>query len=670
MFCCKGKLFYYIFGTVILTGLNASVEAQDTVKVQVLKEVDVYGNRILNKHNSSTSIQVLDSSRLEKIPSVQLSDVIKHFSGVTVKDYGGIGGLKTVSIRSLGANHTMVAYDGLAVSDYQTGQINIGRFSLDNMDFISLNNGNENDIFHPARLFASASVLNFHTVKPVFTDKKTINLKASFCGGAFALLNPSLLLENKAGKHVSTSLHAEYIYNKGEYPFTVHNGDSISKEKRKNTDIQVFRMDANCFVHFSPKHFLSAKVFYYHSNQGLPGAVILYNTQSRQRMWDENVFTQVHYRYDISQKVSYQANGKMNYSYTRYLDPDYLNAEGKLDNTYRQREYYISNAVLYKPLKMLSLSLANDLSLNNLHVSMQDFSNPVRYSCLTALSAAYTDKRINLAVTVLHTLVADKVQTGEAGDSYSKFTPSASVSFKPLKKEEFYLRAFYKNIFRLPTFNDLYYRLVGNIHLLPENTHQINFGMTWMKYLHLNIPYFSVRADVYHNRIRDKIIAIPNKNLFIWSMINLGKVSITGMDIQTTLDVKAHKHITFELGVNYTFQQAIDMTDINSKTYKHQIPYTPKHSGSGIFAILTKWINCSYAVLYAGERYCLGQNIPSNYLEHYFDHSIAVFRLFKWENIQLTLRAECLNILNTQYEVVKSYPMTGRQFQGKIIFKW
>ena len=27
---------------------------------------------------------------------MQVSDAVKHFSGVTVKDYGGIGGLKTV----------------------------------------------------------------------------------------------------------------------------------------------------------------------------------------------------------------------------------------------------------------------------------------------------------------------------------------------------------------------------------------------------------------------------------------------------------------------------------------------------------------------------------------------------------------------------------------------
>ncbi len=669
MFYYKRKLFrcilYFFFSAICLT-----VKAQDTLKVQTLKEVSIEDKRTSNSFRITMPLQVMDSARLEKIPSMQVSDVVKHFSGVTVKDYGGVGGLKTVSVRSLGANHTLVSYDGLAVSDYQTGQINIGRFSLDNMALISLNNGNENDIFHPARLFASASVLSFQTVKPVFSEDKPINLKISFRGGSFFLLNPSLLLENKIGKHVSTSVNAEYIYNKGEYPFILYNGDSTSKEKRKNTDIQIFRIDANCFVNISKQQQLDAKVFYYYSDQGLPGAVILYNTQSRERMKEENLFIQLHYRYDISPKVSYQANGKMNYAFTRYLDPDYLNAAGKLDNNYWQREYYLSNAVLYNPFKVFSLSLANDLSLANMNATMDGFSKPERYSCLTALSAAYKRKKINLAATLLHTLVMDKTQTGKTGKNYSKFTPSVSISYQPFKKENISIRGFYKYIFRLPTFNDLYYRLVGNTDLTPENTHQFNIGTTWVKFFHKNVPYFSLTLDVYHNQVNDKIIAIPNKNLFVWSMINLGKVSITGMDAQSMLEIKAHKYVSLELMLNYTFQHAVDITDKSSKTYKHQIPYTPKHSGSGIFSILTKWINCSYSLLYSGERYTLGQNIRENYLEPYFDHGIALFRNFKIKKTQLTLRAECLNLLNNNYEVVKNYPMVGQQFQGKILFKW
>ncbi|MDR1878987.1 MAG: TonB-dependent receptor [Bacteroidales bacterium] len=653
-----------------LYGNLLTAQETDTTAIFILDNVTVYNKRPLPVRTSATPLQLLDSLRLVQLPAMQLSDAVRYFAGVTVKDYGGIGGLKTVSVRSLGANHTLIAYDGLPVSDYQTGQVNIGRFSLDNMAAISLANGNENDIFLPARLFSSGSVLSFHTLQPVFRDKKTVNGRIAFRTGSFLLFNPSFLLENKIGKRISTSIYTEYIYHKGEYPFTIHNGDSISKEKRTNTDIQVFRLDANCFVHFSDKHYLSAKLFYYYDNQGLPGAVILYNTQSLQRMWEENIFAQIHYQYTVSQKVSYQSNGKINYGYLRYLDPDYLNIEGKLDNKYWQREYYLSNAVLYKPLQSVFLSLSNDLSLNNMNTSMSDFSNPTRYSSLTALSAMYKRQRMNVSATLLHTFVADKTETGKGEKEYNRLTPSVSLSVNPFAKEDMSVRFFYKNSFRLPTFNDLYYRLVGNTDLAPEITHQLNLGLAWLKYLHRHLPYFSFTADLYFNRVKDKIIAIPNKNLFVWTMINLGKVSIAGVDIQMETNIKASEAVAFDITFRYTFQHAVDVTDKQNKTYMHQIPYTPRHSGSGVFVLQTKWINFAYTVLCVGSRYMLGQNTAANYIEGYFEHNAALFRSFKLKNTQLSLRAEVLNILNKQYETVKSYPMTGRQFQGKVIFEF
>ena len=62
------------------------------------------------------------------------------FAGANVKDYGGIGGLKTVSVRNIGAAHTAVSYDGVVVSNSQAGQIDIGRFSLDNVSTLFFSN--------------------------------------------------------------------------------------------------------------------------------------------------------------------------------------------------------------------------------------------------------------------------------------------------------------------------------------------------------------------------------------------------------------------------------------------------------------------------------------------------------------------------------------------------
>ena len=85
-----------------------------------------------------------------------IADAVRRFAGANVKDYGGIGGLKTVSVRSLGATHTAVAYDGVAVSNTQAGQIDIGRFALDDIDMLSLS------VCLPPSYFTSVSSYLFH----------------------------------------------------------------------------------------------------------------------------------------------------------------------------------------------------------------------------------------------------------------------------------------------------------------------------------------------------------------------------------------------------------------------------------------------------------------------------------------------------------------------------
>src|SRR5699024_6270811 len=132
------------------------------------------------------------------------------------------------------------------------------------------------------------------------------------------------------------------------------------------------------------------------------------------------------------------------------------------------------------------------------------------------------------------------------------------------------------------------------------------------------LPYLSATVDAYYNKVTDKIIAYPTKNLAVWSMRNLGIVEIKGVDITGNISLCPVENIRINLSGNYTYQRALDVTapeaDPNKSTYKHQIAYTPRISGSGQAGIETPWINLSYSFLFSGKRYALGQNIAENRL--------------------------------------------------------
>ncbi|TAH47811.1 MAG: TonB-dependent receptor, partial [Treponema sp.] len=210
--------------------------------LQHLPEVVVterYGDREIR---SSAPMRILLRKSIRNLNALQLSDVVKHFPGVTVKDFGGIGGLKAVSVRSLGASHTAVNYNGFTINDIQTGQIDIGRFALDNVDMISLNSGQSDNIFQPARLFASASVLNIQSAAPQVGPGKKVNGRASLKAGSFGMFNPAVSTNLKLNEKLSASLSGEWLSANGEYPYILHYGeagrDSSSVEKRENTDVK------------------------------------------------------------------------------------------------------------------------------------------------------------------------------------------------------------------------------------------------------------------------------------------------------------------------------------------------------------------------------------------------------------------------------------------------
>ena len=196
------KTIYAVLCCLLLsTSLFAQKQKVDTTHIYSIPEITVSDPYQTREVRSTTPEQIFSKEELKNLHALQVSDAIKHFAGVTVKDYGGIGGLKTVSIRSLGAQHTAVAYDGITISDCQTGQIDIGRFSLNNVDRLSLHNGQGDNIFQPARTFASAGLLNIQTPTPYFSAHKQTNIAAEFKTGSWGLVNPSLLLERHSLIH-------------------------------------------------------------------------------------------------------------------------------------------------------------------------------------------------------------------------------------------------------------------------------------------------------------------------------------------------------------------------------------------------------------------------------------------------------------------------------------
>lgn len=658
-------MFFYVLG-------------QNDSTVHHLDPIDIVAPSTNKMIISPIPMQTLHQSQHRILPLLQLSDAIKLMSGAVIKDYGGVGGMKTVSIRGLGSQHTGVIYDGIALTDCQTGQIDLGKFAIENLETITLEVGSENLSAQPARQFAQASTLKFTMPIPKLDSSKPFSASLRFVGGSFGLLNPSISIQNlwnpnaqSQSKYFST-FYFSYLRSRGDYPFLLHYGgstDSVSRERRINSAVQRLSAETNLFALFTKQSSLKIKLFYNLSEQELPGAVTFYNPKNAQKLWDQNLFTQLSYDYNIL-KLHYQLNAKFNYAYQRYLDAHYLNAVGKIDNHYLQNEYYISNSFMYKPYKVIYFSFANDLIYNNMKSDMADFVYPTRFTILNLITTNISISHFKISAGILQTAIQNWTKESGAADPLHRISPAFNCSYQPFRRKQFFIRFFYKDIFRSPTFNDLYYRLVGNVNLKPEQTHQLNLGTTYFGYFPIQKLSLSVSVDGYYNRVKDKIVAFPGKDLFVWTMLNFGRVDIWGIDLNLQNKYQITPNIIFNLASNYSFQHATDCTDPFSRTYGHQIPYTPRHSGAITIMLQIPWVDIAYSMLFSGKRYALQQNIPANLLPGYIDQSIAISREFRINCCYFEAKLELLNIANVQYEVIKNYPMQGRSIRCTFRIKY
>ena len=628
-----------------------------TGKVHRISDVVIKARRTPQSVTATTPTQQLKKAEMERLGALEVSDAVRHFSGVSVKDYGGIGGLKTISVRSLGAQHTAVSYDGVAVSDCQSGQVDISRFSLDNVSGLTLSIGQSDNIYQTAKMFASAGALNIETVRPEF-EHRTYHLSTNLKAGSFGLANPSILYQKKLGKQFSVSAYGDYLRADGNYPFKMWNGNKLIDSKRNNSDIETYRAELNLFAKLTKRQDLNAKFYLFDSERGLPGSVIYDNPYAAERLYDRNYFGQLKYENRFSEKWKLQASGKFNYSWNRDYNKQ---ASGNTDDRFRQTETYLSATLWTEPVKGLSFSIAQDFAYNYLSTTLRGCQYPERFTLLTAVAAHYRNRHIAATASLLNTYITENVKTGSAADDRKRLSPAVSFSWKPLEDISWRLRASYKDIFRVPTFNDLYYLLIGNSKLKPESTKQWNIGTTWSHSFPSIVDYLNISVDAYYNRVNDKIVAVPT--LFIWKMSNVGEVETIGVDVSAGTETTIAEGYKLFLTGTYNFMQAEDITDRDSKIWRNQIAYTPKHSGSGSLTMELPWLNVTYNLMFTSERYRMTQNSSENRIDSYTDHGISLARLFQWKKQSLRIQLDALNLGNKNYEIVRFYPMPGRNYK-------
>ena len=613
--------------------------------------------------------QKLNGEMLEKLSTHSVADALRYFSGIQLKDYGGVGGIKTVNIRSMGTHHLGISYDGIQLGNAQNGQIDLGQFSLDNVEEITLYNGQKSAIFQPASDFGHAGAIYIRTRMPDFEQDEQTHLKVKTQYGSSDMFRVSTLWEQKLSETLSSSVSAGFLTASGKYKFRYErrypNGETAwdTTAVRQNGDIHAERIEANLFGRLYQGSW-QMKGYLYNSARGIPGAIVNNVWRRGERQQDLNTFVQAAFDKNVGDGFSTRWLAKYAYYNTHYVNKD--TTQLPVDNRYKQQEIYLSTANVLELLPNWSASLSYDFKWNKLNADTYNFAFPTRVSNLVSLATAVDYKHLKAQGSILASFINDKThRRGEfAGmdtdKSLTKLTPALFVNIYPFRGTFFSLRAYVKKSFRMPTFNDLYYTDHGNANLVPESALQYDAGFALNKHFeHGIIRHAEMHFDAYYNTVHDKIVAYPKGQQFRWTMLNLGKVHIKGIDVEAETDLQIGKDWVATARAQYTYQDARDVTDPADSYYNDQIPYIPWHSGSAILGLKYKGWDLNYSFIYAGERYDEQENILYNHMEPWYTSDLSLRYQFMLHRTKFIAQAEVNNLLDQDYEVIVNYPMPG-----------
>lgn len=603
---------------------------------------------------------VLDREQLELLNVSDAGEAVSKLPGTNVKNYGSLGGLKTVSIRGLNPQDNSVLVDGFEQYNSQSGLYNLGQIEADNIESIRPVYDLTEFFLIPvgAQLKGTAVILS--TQENTFSDKARIRANVKY--GSFDQVSSSFLMKGKVGKlYASTFL--KHRQANGKYPFSLTNDGLDTTYRRTNNFFS--DLYAGGTVGFRSKRSVVRLIYRYKLiDQELPGAVILYNSTADEQMKTDDHGLFIDGQHHIGRGIV-RFYSSLNSNTLNYQDPNYLNSTGGINTTYVNNSLNGGGVFYYQISPFLRISGGSELRYSSLDANQHFADNIRRLNSQSVVGIGlFSDKRIHLNGQLGFQYVEESQTNGSLSED--AFTPEVALVVDDLfgakrSKTSFY----YKSSFRMPSFNERYYGGIGNIDLLPEHTDQ--FGLRYM--LNKKRPNYglSISSGVYFNMIQDKILALPTQNLFIWSMQNVGRVSVYGSDIgvRFTKPLALGPSIwKLTLVANYTFNRSLDVSDPDSPTYKDQIAYTPINSGNLDVNMNGKGFRFGLSSFFTGLRYVLNENISQNEEEMFWTLDAVASRRIELKDAKhkFDLQLNVKNLLNRQYAYVRGYVMPGINF--------
>jgi outer membrane receptor for ferrienterochelin and colicins len=598
------------------------------------------------------SVNIVNAREMETRLSSNAAEALQSVQGITIKDYGGLAGVKTISLRGSSSEQVLVLLDGQRINNPQTGQVDLGQIPLEGIKQIEVVRGGNSALYGAD---AVGGVIN------LITDD-----------GSHSKPGPSgsVKMTNASFQTYSLETFFKYLYNqwqvqssfdilssRGDFPYTDNYGGS---QRRKNADVSskdvYFKVVRN-FGRIESNRKLDLSFKWYDAERGAPGTIEPYYYHARQ--WDSNrlfnlLFTSKLFNYlnDLRFQVYHYDNWNQ-YKNDESLTPIRSEFRAKTFGSEIQMESILNTS------SSLTYGLGFRMDYMTDYEMHTDRQRMNYYLFLLNESTIRFNRHWLKSVVFVPSLRYDK-----NSDYADNLAPKTGVVINLGENWKTSIKGNIGYSYRAPTFNDLYWPedawTKGNSALKPEH------GYDWDTGLRLQIPFLngiSLESTYFQNRMVDLIIWAQNDQA-LWMPENVDQSLIRGVENSFSFKpLKKH----WQLGGNYTYLDARNLSGTSLEKDKLLV-YRPKHTLNLFSDVTLDDFSVNYQFQFISRRFADKTNYWDNSLEPYTLSTLGCSYNWNLNNLGLKASFQVRNIFDAEYRTIKNMPMPGREYRCAVKF--
>jgi len=630
-----------VFGLLIFLSTMTSKIMGQADSAHVLSGVTVSASRVTT-FSSGVKLIEFDSTSMQQYKNKNLSDLLSDESTISIKTYGQ-GALATTSFRGGSASQTAILWNGLNINSVSTGQMDLSLIPAGFSNSVAVQYGGVGALWGSGAIGGAIHLNNI----PKFNSGLSVSY--GIFGGDFHTLGQNINIEY-GSKRISSSITFMNKYAGNDFEIQQSSEGNSEIIKQQHAELRSVGFIANSAIKIAKNQQLNLSLWQQKTERNLPPTLLETISEATQ---EDNA---------LRLSADWQINGRKLITHLRsgYFDEQlhYLDPLSNTDALSLSKSWIVELESKYSFHKNHTINGG----INNTYTTAQTSGyswNPTqnRTSFFAAYQFVNNSKKLNISTSARQEIIPNLTVpfTYSAGIQYQIFPFLAT-------------KANMSRLYRLPTFNDLYWTPGGNPDLLPEDgyTEEIGVALNWSN--KKNSLHINEEVTLFNRTIDNWIVWMPGTSY--WTPQNMLNVWSRGMETHSSIDIKVNK-ISIQLSVktSYVLSTNEKSRSVNDNSVDKQMIYVPLYSGNGRLKISYKNVGVTYRHQYTGYRYTSTDN--SEYLEPYQLGSVILNYQKQLKKVNLNLFAQADNLWNITYQIMpyRAMPYRNYSFGLNINFK-